>query len=363
MSGQNRIRSLDGIRGTFIIMVLIAHVFETTPEFKASYRELVYYISGFGHLGVRIFFVMSGYLITRLLIREQEKTGKVSLKDFYIRRMFRIFPTFFLYIFVILLLKWTLIPDIFSNYSLILFASFYLWNYKHLFIGNLDGIDKGTWFMGHFWSLSMEEQFYLLWPVTFVKLSTRTLIRAVLILISVMPLLRVATFLFLPGSRPHVSEMLHTGGDAILTGCLAALLEQLPGFREKYFRYVEDKKLIATVACFLFIVSPLLTWYGQAAYNLTIGITLNNFSIMFLLYWAMYVPSGPADFFNTPVISRLGIASYSLYVWQQLFLTDKNDLWVNKFPQNLFVAIGIGLASHYLVEKPILRLKDRFKRV
>jgi len=364
MSGQNRIKSLDGIRGAFIIMVLIAHAFQTTPEFVANHKELAYYISSFGHLGVRIFFVMSGYLITMLLLKEQQKNGKVNLKDFYIRRAFRIFPTFFLYIFVILMLKWTIVPDIFTNYSLVFFAVFYLWNYKHLFIHEADvNADKGGWFMGHFWSLSMEEQFYLLWPVTFVRFKRTTLIRIILVIVILMPFLRVFTFLFLPNSRPHVSEMLHTGGDAIMIGCLAALLEQAPAFREKYFKYFSDMRIILSVMFFLFVIGPIATWYLQAAYNLTIGITMNNISIMILLYWAMYVPSKASDFLNKKFISHLGIASYSLYVWQQLFLTDRNDLWVNKFPQNILVAIGVGMASHYLAEKPILKLKNRFKRV
>lgn len=364
MSGQNRIKSLDGIRGAFIIMVLIAHAFQTTPEFAANHKILVYYISGFGHLGVRIFFVMSGYLITKLLLKEQEKNGRVNIRDFYIRRMFRIFPTFFLYIFAILLLKWTILPDIFRDYSLILFAAFYLWNYKHLFIHDTGAeADKGNWFMGHFWSLSMEEQFYLLWPITFVKFKRLTLIKIILVIVAIMPFLRIVTFLFLPNSRPHVSEMLHTGGDAIMIGCLAALLEQAPQFREKYFKYVENQKLIFVVMFFLFVISPVLTWYLQAAYNLTVGITLNNISIMFLLFWAMYIPSKASDFLNKKFISHLGIASYSLYVWQQLFLTDKNDLWINKFPQNILVAITVGMASHLLAEKPILKLKNRFKRV
>jgi peptidoglycan/LPS O-acetylase OafA/YrhL len=362
MREPNRIKSLDGLRGTFILIVILAHALETIPAFIETHRIASFYVIGIGSLGVRMFFVMSGYLITRLLMIEQEKTGKVSLKEFYLRRAFRIFPTFFLYIFTILILKWTIVPDIFKNYYLVLFATFYFWNYKHFFIGNIDD-DKGGWFMGHFWSLSMEEQFYLLWPFAYVKFNKATLIKSVLVLIVAMPLLRAATFALHPPSRLYISSMLHTGGDSILIGCLAALAEQTPGFREKYFKYFQNIPFVIFALLFVFIINPILTWYFQAAYNMTAGMTLNNLSIMYLLYNAMYVPSKVSDLLNTRLISQLGIASYSLYVWQQLFLTTKNDFWINKYPQNIIVAIVVGLSSHYFIEKPILKLKKRFKRV
>ncbi|WP_316833811.1 acyltransferase [Pedobacter nutrimenti] len=359
---MKRIQSLDGVRGTFIIMVIIAHALETIPGFEQNHQMSTYFIINTGQLGVKMFFVMSGYLITKLLLLEREKTGRVDLKDFYLRRMFRIFPTFFLYIFALLILKWTLVPDIFTHYSLILVAVFYLWNYKHFFLSPHPE-DKGNWFLGHFWSLSMEEQFYLLWPVTFVRFQRTTLIKIVVGIVLIMPLLRVITFLCFPASKPYVGDMLHTGGDAILIGCLAALVEEGPGFRERYLKYFHNISLIAAVAIFLFILSPILTLRFKAAYNLTIGFSLNNLSIMILLYWSMYVPSSVSKFFNTRIISQLGVASYSLYVWQQLFLTTKNDFWVNRFPQNIIVAVVVGLGSHYFIEKPVLKLKNRFKKV
>lgn len=362
MREHNRIKSLDGLRGVFILIVIAAHAMETIPKFYETQKVAFYYGMTIGSLGVRMFFVMSGYLITRLLIVEQEKTGKVSLKDFYIRRAFRIFPTFFLYVFTILILKWTIVPDIFKDYYLVLAATFYFWNYKHL-LGYDPQNDKGTWFMGHFWSLSTEEQFYVLWPFAFVKVKRATLVRAVIIIICVMPLVRVLTFVTMPDSRVWINSMLHTGGDSIMIGCLAALAEQIPGLKEKYFKYFQNPMIIISVLAFLFLLGPALTWRFQAAYNMTVGMTLNNLSIMYMLYNLMYVPSKVSNLLNTRIISQLGIASYSLYIWQQLFVTTKNDFWINKFPQNIIVALAVGMGSHYFVEKPILKLKNRFKKV
>lgn len=146
---MKRIKSLDGLRGFFILIVILAHAIETIPNFISGHKMLAYFISNTGHLGVRMFFVMSGYLITKLLIAEREKTGKISLKEFYVRRMFRIFPTFFMYIFTVLILKWTLMPDIFQSYYLVFFAVFYFWNYKYL-VYDQNPDDKGNWFLGHF---------------------------------------------------------------------------------------------------------------------------------------------------------------------------------------------------------------------
>lgn len=141
-------------------MVLLGHARGSLPT---SVTENVFFkLISNSSLGVSIFFVISGYLITRLLIRERVETGSINIKDFYKRRVYRIFPVFYLYIFVVLLLKWFYLHDIFTDYSLVTYAGLYLWNYKHLF--STFGPDNGFWFFGHFWSLSMEEQFYMVWP-------------------------------------------------------------------------------------------------------------------------------------------------------------------------------------------------------
>lgn len=209
----------------------------------------------------------------------------------------------------------------------------------------------------------MEEQFYLIWPFTFVRFKSQRLIYGLTGLILIMPILRVVSFLFIPSSREYIGGMLHTGGDAIMIGCLTAMIEKSLIFQKKYSIMLAHTYLVTIVAVFLFLISPLCTFFFQAAYNLTIGMTLNSISIMILLYWCMYTPSRISDFLNKRLISNLGVASYSLYVWQQLFVTGKNDFWINKFPQNILVAVSVGLTSHYLIEKPVLNLKNRFKKV
>jgi peptidoglycan/LPS O-acetylase OafA/YrhL len=355
---MKRIRSLDGLRAISILMVLLSHARKTMPLILRK-NYVLFYVAN-SDIGVKIFFVISGYLITKLLIKEREKTGEVSLKNFYIRRVLRIFPVFYLYIFVILLIKWFFVPDIFSHYSLVFFAATYLWNYMHLFI-HMPAGDKGGNIFGHFWTLAMEEQFYLLWPIIFIKTNKDNLIKIVIAIILIMPFLRIATYFFIPGSRGQIGMMLQTGGDTILMGCLGALIENSPYFKERLLKFLGNKFLIYFVILYLFFISTLITAHLHGAYDLLIGRSIDNIFIITLVFWCVYIPSTLSSVLNSKIFIQIGILSYSLYIWQQLFFRSGIDFWIFKFPANLIVVFLIGFLSYYLIEKPILSLKNRFK--
>ena len=136
-----RIPSLDGLRAISIILVLLAHLSGTRHFVKSGVFEI------YGNVGVRIFFVISGYLITLLLLKEHERTATISLRDFYIRRAYRILPA--AYVFMLPVILWYARS---LNRVTILAAVTYTSNYIHV----------GNWILGHLWSLSVEEQFYLL---------------------------------------------------------------------------------------------------------------------------------------------------------------------------------------------------------
>ncbi|TRW23034.1 acyltransferase [Flavobacterium zepuense] len=357
---MGRIKSLDGIRAISILMVLFGHASATMP--KVQYTEYFFPFIFNANLGVKIFFVISGYLITKLLIVEREKTGRIDIKDFYLRRIFRIFPVFYLYILVILFLKFTFFPDIFTDYGIFLAAAFYCWNYKHLMF-NGPPQDNGYWYFGHLWSLSMEEQFYLAWPLMFVKINRDKLLKVVLALVILMPLVRIATYFLMPDSRGQLGMMLHTGGDTILFGCLGALIEKNERIKAILFKYLNKTALVAVVAILVFVVSPILNMKFKGSYQMVLGESFNAICITFLLFWCIYIPSKVANFLNYKFIAQIGILSYSLYIWQQLILTTNTNLWINKFPQNLGVVFVIALVSYYMIEKPILKLKKRLKKV
>src|SRR5665213_2363630 len=149
---RHRLPGLDGLRALSILLVILLHTIQRRSVTHAV--PFVAYVFSNGGMGVLIFFVISGYLITTLLLREREKTGSISLKRFYIRRAFRIFPPLYTYIaFIAVLGAASRLAGV--NAREIITGLTLTRNYAH-------GVY--LWAFEHFWSLCIEEQFYLLWP-------------------------------------------------------------------------------------------------------------------------------------------------------------------------------------------------------
>lgn len=160
---SGRLPSVDGWRAACLMLVLAAHS-QGLPGFKEVGGEwwLTHIPLLFdGHLGVRCFFVISGFLITYLLLQEDERFGSVNLKSFYVRRALRILPVYLAYLAVIGILQY---------FSVV-------WQEPITWVGDLtfttNFLPRG-FISGHLWSLSVEEQFYLIWPISFVFLKNRT---------------------------------------------------------------------------------------------------------------------------------------------------------------------------------------------
>jgi len=145
---STRIPSLDGLRAVAILFVLFAHCSITFPPGLVSVNFILPLLNG--GLGVTIFFCISGFLITRLLIIEFEKTGEVSLKGFYIRRSFRILPAYWCFLLFVVVLNVAKIQEI--SVPNLLSGLFFVMNYSPANV---------RWILQHLWSLSVEEQFYL----------------------------------------------------------------------------------------------------------------------------------------------------------------------------------------------------------
>jgi peptidoglycan/LPS O-acetylase OafA/YrhL len=144
---RGRIPSLDGLRAVSIILVIASHAIQGTHSFVFRLFFL------HSDLGVRVFFIISGFLITSLLLRERAETGRISLPLFYIRRTLRILPPFVLFVGVV---------AIFNAFGIIQVPPGN-WIYALTYTMNFD--THAPWVLGHLWSLSVEEQFYLLWPL------------------------------------------------------------------------------------------------------------------------------------------------------------------------------------------------------
>ncbi|MBW7914020.1 MAG: acyltransferase [Taibaiella sp.] len=372
-----KIKSLDGLRALSILLVLFDHGKASMPEYITS--TFFYEVLSNSQLGVRIFFIISGYLITRLLLEEKQKHGEINLKAFYKKRVLRIFPVFYLYILVIILFQLVL-KDVFY-WKDILIAALFLWNFKLLITGERSGemVDDGFrnpnkdgWFLlGHFWTLAMEEQFYLMWPFVMKKVKTKkNLIKVCIAVIIIMPLLRVLVYYTVPTVRGQIDNMIFTSCDSLLLGCLMAILEKT-SYKDRMIRILADTRVTICSAAFIFVASPYLILAYKGAYNLTIGMTLMNIGIASLIMFSIHRNNFWSQLLNLKTVATVGVLSYSIYIWQQLFLFTNvqwmnvtiagHKFYLNQFPQNFILVALVSCASYYLYEKQFLKLKNRIK--
>jgi len=349
-SRLRRLPSLDGLRGLSILLVLLGHAAATMPPLPPTPRLLhpLLLIAANAGLGVNFFFVISGYLITYLLLKELQGTGTISFFNFYLRRITRIFPAFYTFLAVISLL--TLFGVINLRPADIVAAACFLWNYLPWTSG---------WWLGQTWSLSIEEQFYLLWPMTMFLLGPGRAAKLAIVLIVIEPLLRVASYHWWPSSRNHIPIMLHTRADILMFGCLLALIENDQAFINLTQRFLRPPAITAA-AVFVFLLDPLLASRFHGGYLLTIGFTLQGAGIALIVLALMRYPqTRTGRLFNSPALRSIGLISYSLYLWQQVFLTPLNTTLSGAFPLNLMCAIAVAAVSYYSIEQPILRLRPR----
>jgi peptidoglycan/LPS O-acetylase OafA/YrhL len=318
IAGVKRIPSLDGLRAISISLVVVGHL--------AYGGHALRFLSQYANLGVRIFFVISGYLITSILLGEHSRTGTISLRDFYIRRAYRIFPAAMCFVFTIIAVFWRELRWYDIGASLL-----YLVNFDFL----------RPWVIGHLWSLSVEEQFYFLWPSVLRKwYPHRMMILCAVILAA--PVARTGLF-FLKVTDGGYGNLL-TVGDNLATGCLLAMI----GSRIRDVSWKAAAPMLAAVALIplydadtrlrtvimLFVLSPLL-----------------HFSIAGIL---LHVVQHPYRLLNLAPMVWLGNISYSLYLWQQPFFDPRSPS-----RHGVVWAVALACISYYFVEKPMLRRRDR----
>jgi peptidoglycan/LPS O-acetylase OafA/YrhL len=342
-TGKGRIPSLDGLRAISIMLVVVGHLSERFPKFGSVYDAALAVLSYAG-LGVSIFFVISGFLITGLLLTEVERKGNISLPDFYLRRAFRIFPAYYVFLGVLLVL-WATMKIAPTSWDM-LSAALYILNYANA---------RPAWWVGHTWSLCIEEQFYLLWPVSLMLLKKDRARWLALLLVVAAPLLRIGTYFLLPDFRGRIGGMLHTRVDMLMFGCLLAIFYQHPACARIYRKVFQYKgHLVAAV--FLFLISPLLVKRYGGAYALTLGWTLEGLGITTIIYWCVQSPlSFVGRLLNSALFVHVGLISYSLYLWQQLFTNPESTFILTVFPFNLICIWVMAELSYYLIEKPFLR--------
>jgi peptidoglycan/LPS O-acetylase OafA/YrhL len=342
-SEAGRIRSLDGLRAVAISLVILAHLPHSLGTDELAWTR---YLATLGSLGVRVFFVISGFLISTLLFAEFEKTNGISLKKFYFRRTLRIFPAFYTYVFAIVIAA-SLGLVVLKRYD-VLAALTYTTNYHR---------DR-SWYLGHAWSLSVEEQFYLLWPFTIKWLGARRALFAAAAIVLIAPLVRVGTSLFFPSARAGIDETFLTVADAMACGCLLAGFRRTLLSQPRYVAFLASPwvwVLPPVVLAAHFVPYSLVSWFA--------GETVENVGIALMIHALIDVREGfTVRVLNLAPITFVGTLSYSIYLWQQPFMRFRPELTITHFPLNLLALAAAAVGSYYLVERPMLALRQRLER-
>ncbi len=381
MIEKGRIPALDGVRGLAILLVLFHHFTIIIPRTRVEtyWKE----ISELGRYGVDLFFVLSGFLITGILINSRNKPD--YFRNFYIRRSLRIFPLYYLLVIgsltVLPKLLNLLPPPLSEQIASQTVAGHWLWyaTYCSNFLIALQNkYSHGT--LDISWSLCIEEHFYLIWPFLIYTCGNSTVKKICVWAISGALALRILLW-SLGFSRLQIYVLTFTRIDAILFGALLAVLFAEPSTRAKWASLSRKKLFLG-----LGFVLAALALYGQFRYDSftmnTIGYTV--VAIFFLLLIDLCLPGQNGNnferFFDHPFFKFFGKYSYALYIFHlpSTYFTKHVFFRGNDFHslpgfailwQFIFyviatlVSVLLALASWNLLEKPMLSLKEKLTKM
>lgn len=352
---------LNGIRTIAALGVMFSHINLSLSEFNINSISLF----GFkgikqaswvlGEHGVTMFFVLSGFLITFLLLKEYEKTGSIKIREFYLRRILRIWPLYYLYIILVILITFSTINfDINLVYYLTFFA-------------NIPFITGEAYkAMDHLWSISVEEQFYLFWPILFLFLINKGFFKGSLFIIISLSLLRIILWYFIPFTIPALFFLVNRF-DCMLFGALGAYLT-LNNF--KYINFMNSKFV------------QFISWSILAAlvlnvfkfFNSIVEIFVVEAAILSIIIGQIHVSNRIVNLENR-VVSYLGRLSFGIYVYHPLLIliiskifkannlvNTSNELFCSVIIFLLIPTFTIIIShfSYYYFEIHFLKLKQKF---
>lgn len=322
-AGSSRILYLDGWRAVAILLVIASH-FAILYDFTFPY----------GRLGVLIFFALSGYIITRFLVLEQRETGGIDLRAFYLRRSARILPPLLLYTLVVIL--------IFRSESVLLEGLRGL-----TLTCNVAVLTQWTcgWLFGHVWSLSYEEQFYLIYPFLLLGLVRWWIVPLGLLFLA--PFLMPVHFV---GRIGYVQIIMLL----MLGGAIAAYEQPL---RARLARVGYSLHLLCYLALFIILAWP---WMQTPTMTQKALALLLPFAITLVIFELPNRLRPLHAILTTGGMTTLGLYSYSLYLWQQLF-TMQADWNAGGIPVlGVLAALGISVLSYHTIEMHFRRAARRW---
>ena len=340
--------TLDGWRALSLIAVILYH--GRSGFFRSS--SLLTRLSSHGDVGVDVFFAISGFLICGLLLQEYHRYGGISLRRFYIRRCFRILPPYYAVLAVLCTIS--LLGTVHVNYSYLPSCLLFYRNYKPL------GMDyQGGFYTAHFWSLAVEEHFYLIWPVLLIAAKPKRAGKVAFVFAMVVFAWRNAEshFQWLAGILlpANLLSRTDTRMDALLWGCLAAIY--FPAIK-RYSARIRFSQLWLPILATLLVIEKL----HPAGLILLRAVLLPAL----VLSTVIQPTSLLGRVLEWQPLRWIGTISYSLYLWQELFSPELASEkahgafhYLQQPPWNVLTILICACLSRYLIEIPMTRLGHR----
>lgn len=346
---SGRIPSLDGLRAVAVLLVILNHLgVPHAPEGR----------------GILTFFVLSGFLITWTLLRESERCGDVSIRNFYVRRGLRIFPAFYvlwgLHFTITWLMQGKLSASACADYAT---AFFYVRNYRRAMSVHPHQ------YLGHTWALSIEEQFYFIWPwfLRFFQKDLRRLTHILVAVIVAADVYRIVLFFKFHVSREWLNFTFDSRVDHLLVGCLLAVLLKR-GVMQEFWAWMTGRIWISLIVFGLIVASIVLDGHYGLAYKFGVGFIVDPLLTAVLLVQVIVFANTRAwGWLNWSITRYIGRISYSMFLYQAV-----TNYWATHLLKNrsrfVVVAAAVSLAlilgsiSYYAIELRFLQLKTKFVR-
>lgn len=345
LTKSSHIPALDALRGSAAWLVVVGHTFGPPS---------------LGRMAVAVFFVLSGFLITWLLVRESDASGAISLRNFYIRRTLRIFPAF--YVFWIICIVAALARGSRVYWPEALSSFFYMGDYYNalhsMHVNNIMGVT---------WSLGVEEKFYLLWPFIFAAFhrNPAKLFKFAIGSIGLIWLYRIIANLAFALPPDYLRYAFDSRFDNILYGCTLALALKLVKL-EPLLKSVNRFKLLPFVLGAVLLALAVFEARSSSTYDYVFGMTLDSAIIVMMMIQLVFLGAVKGwRWLDHPVLRLFGQISYSLYLYHIVvialvdhFLPHLRMRW--SYPIIYLGSAAVAYISYRVIERPFLRLKDRF---
>jgi len=342
-------KGLNGIRALAAIGVVIGHVLYILDHS---------FIVNYAHAAAIVFFTLSGFLITYLLLEEKELTEKVDLKKFYLRRILRIWPLYFFYIGIIILLHYYVIGDGIRNLKNVKYFFVFLQNYCVYFL------QRQPTDMGHLWSIGVEEQFYFVWPIIF--LFTKNIKKFLLGFIPSILFIRGVLKIYgdYTGDLTPFNFSISCAYDSIATGALFSYFYKIRnGILMKYAKsFWVPLTFIAFVLLIVFYRFNFFSIYSDNAVSLITAAFIVNQITTIKKYSVL----------ENPVMTFLGKISYGIYMYHPFFISlflfvfSKNKIAATPIVMLILVISSTVITSYIsyeILEKPFLRIKKKYSPI